>query len=160
MVSHGFLLEDGKFTAIEFPGATGGTVATGINAAGQVVGFYLNGSGPHGFSRAADGTFKSIDLPGAIDSSARGINNRGDITGQYTDGTGVTRAFLLSDGVLIPIDSPGSVATYGRGVNDRGIVVGNFIDGRGVLHAFMSGNSIATQAGNFPALSGQTASAF
>ena len=47
--SHGFLLEDGQFTSISFPGATA-TRAHGINPGGDIVGRYVDSSGKtHGF---------------------------------------------------------------------------------------------------------------
>jgi len=46
---HGFLLAEGEFTTIDVPGAMG-TLPTGINAAGQIVGGYTDASGTgHGF---------------------------------------------------------------------------------------------------------------
>lgn len=49
--THGFLLRDGAYTTIDFPGA-GNTVAFGINDAGEIVGGYFNPDGhDHGFLR-------------------------------------------------------------------------------------------------------------
>jgi uncharacterized membrane protein len=46
---HGFLLSKGAFTTIpDFPGASA-TGAQGINAEGNIVGFYSNGAVFHGF---------------------------------------------------------------------------------------------------------------
>ena len=39
--AHGFLLEDGEFTSIDFPGATD-TRAFGINERGDIVGNYVD----------------------------------------------------------------------------------------------------------------------
>jgi uncharacterized membrane protein len=48
-VIHGFLLDKGAFTMIDPPGSTF-TEAIGINAAGQIVGDYMDASGTlHGF---------------------------------------------------------------------------------------------------------------
>ena len=38
VTSHGFLLHNGAFTTIDYPGAQTGTVATGINKSGTIVG--------------------------------------------------------------------------------------------------------------------------
>ena len=43
--SHGFLLRDGEFTVIDFPGAGGGSDAFGINDDGVIVGRYLDRGG-------------------------------------------------------------------------------------------------------------------
>jgi hypothetical protein len=48
-VGHGFLLHDDTLTTIDVPDATG-TAITGINAAGEIVGFYRDASfTTHGF---------------------------------------------------------------------------------------------------------------
>jgi probable HAF family extracellular repeat protein len=72
----------GKFTRIDFPGASL-TVASGINNRGQVVGGYLDAEGrPHGFLWDK-GRFTTIDVPGAPNTVAFGINDRGQIVGTY-----------------------------------------------------------------------------
>ena len=47
-MAHGFVATGATFGDIDFPGAVA-TVATGINAAGQIVGYYASGTGFHGF---------------------------------------------------------------------------------------------------------------
>ena len=94
--SHLFLLSEGKFTTIDFPGAveTGADGANaGLNSRGDIVGDYcdihtalcisypLNGN-VHGFL-LREGEFTTIDVPGAIATSAYGINARGDIAGAF-----------------------------------------------------------------------------
>jgi len=85
----GFLLERGRYTTIEVPGATGETSALGINNRGQIVGATSTGPGqePHGFllRGGAGGPFTPIDVPGAPGTSATGINDAGVIVGVYTN---------------------------------------------------------------------------
>ena len=38
----GFVLNDGVFTTLYFPGAQGGTVVTGIGEGGSIVGYYYD----------------------------------------------------------------------------------------------------------------------
>jgi hypothetical protein len=75
----------------DVPGATD-TFALGINDNGQTVGYSYNSPGyvgGQGFLRNADGTFTTLDVPGATgDTRATAINNNGDITGYFYDGTG------------------------------------------------------------------------
>jgi probable HAF family extracellular repeat protein len=71
----------GTFTSIDPPGSTS-TIAYGVNTSGQVVGYYTNASGTHGFLMSA-GTFSTIDFPGASVTSASGINGAGQIVGTY-----------------------------------------------------------------------------
>src|SRR5712664_340423 len=83
--SHGFLLQQGAFTAIDFPGTTATTDASAINAGGDIVGSYTGASGSfHGYLLSG-GTFTSFDFPGSAQTQAIGINNRGQIVGPYSD---------------------------------------------------------------------------
>jgi probable HAF family extracellular repeat protein len=83
------------FTTIDPPSATF-TQAFGVNKAGQIVGFYRDGTGVfHGFLRKTDGTFTTLDPPGAAISFASGISGK-NIIGQYTDSGSVTHGFLAT----------------------------------------------------------------
>ena len=83
--SHGFLLDGGAFTSIDFPGALS-TEAHGINDLGQIVGSYSDSNHfTHAFLMDANG-FTSFDFPsptGALYTSFAGINNAGQIVGNY-----------------------------------------------------------------------------
>jgi hypothetical protein len=89
---HGFLLEEGEFTAIDHPDATsevtgGGTVLYGLNDRGRIVGQYSDSS-CHGFLLDGD-IFTTIDNPDALFATgAADINDRGQIVGFYDGGTG------------------------------------------------------------------------
>ena len=61
----GFLLDRGRYTAFEVAGAVTQTFPIGINDRGQIVGYYDDASGLHGFLRQKDGRFSRIDFPGA-----------------------------------------------------------------------------------------------
>jgi len=74
----GFLLDNGKFTTIDFPGAFG-TAAHGINAAGQIVG--SNPEARHGFL-LSEGEFTEIQINSA-NTAALGINADGLIVGAF-----------------------------------------------------------------------------
>ena len=69
--------------------------------------------------------FTTIDVPGAVVTSASGINARGDIVGNFTDATG-THGFLLRDGEFTTIDFPASVASDARGISPDGDIVGTY----------------------------------
>jgi hypothetical protein len=45
---HGFLLDQGSYTTLDPPGSSR-TIASGINASGQIVGHYDAADGEHGF---------------------------------------------------------------------------------------------------------------
>src|SRR5262249_51191067 len=102
---HAFLLSQGSFTSIDFPGATSTLAPTGvigINPAGdKIVGYYTAADTAfHAFQLSQD-TFTFFDFPGAISSCAFGINPAGDIVGLYCDtpggcASGLFHGFLLS----------------------------------------------------------------
>ena len=61
----GFLMERGRFTRIDAPGAAS-TFATGIDNLGRIVGRYVDSEGAiHGFLRDRRGNFTDVDVPGA-----------------------------------------------------------------------------------------------
>ena len=137
----GFLLDRGRYTAFEVAGAVTQTFPIGINDRGQIVGYYDDAGGLHGFLRQKDGRFSSIDFPGARATEALKINNRGQIVGIYSEtgavGFADRRGFLLDRGRFTRIDFPGAVNTVARGVNDRGQVVGGYLDAAGRFHGFL-----------------------
>ena len=83
------------FTTIDPPGAVV-TAALGISPSGQIVGFYSDSTGEHGFLYDR-GVFTPIDVPGASDTRAVGINPSGQIVGYYRDSfAGAPRGFLAT----------------------------------------------------------------
>jgi hypothetical protein len=57
------------------------------------VGEYSAGGTTHGFLLDKDGSFTSVDVPGASSSAALSINPQGDIVGMYSV-AGTTHGFL------------------------------------------------------------------
>jgi uncharacterized membrane protein len=122
------------------PGASLGTVALGINDAGQIVGSFFGGTPQgttHGFLNTG-GVFTTIDPPGTSFTEARGINDARQIVGRFLDATGA-HGFLLTGGIFTTIDVPGAslLGTAAFGINDAGQIVGNFSDGTGG-HGFLA----------------------
>src|SRR5712692_6636641 len=73
-----------------------------------------------------EGTFTTIDFPGATFTAALGINPAGEIVGQYVS-AGHTHGFLRSkNGELTTVDFPDSVFTVAAGINPRGDIVGMY----------------------------------
>lgn len=69
------------FTTLDPPGG-GSTYARAINAAGQVVGLYSDGTGAHGFLYSG-GTYTTLDAPGSVFTDALAINAAGQVVGNY-----------------------------------------------------------------------------
>lgn len=138
-INHGFLLNNGTFTSITFPGAVW-TRAIGINKSGDIVGDYsltdARGDDVHGYLLHG-GKFFPFDFPGAATTVAVGIDTNQDIVGFYTlnlgnntsitgeAGTGI-HGFLLRNGVFSSIDFPGAHSTQAWRINDSGEIAGRY----------------------------------
>jgi probable HAF family extracellular repeat protein len=89
------------YTTLDDPLSGGDfTFATGINALGQIVGYYYDASGgsAHGFLYSG-GAYTTIDDPlGTCGTFAQGINALGQIVGYYLDSAGIQHGFLYSGG--------------------------------------------------------------
>jgi len=131
------------YTDVIFPG--GGvtdTVAMGINNAGLIVGFYIDGSGYHGFTY--DGTaYNGFDDPAGIGNTLfYGVNNLGEIVGEYYDGS-VLHGLLFDGSSFFAIDDPAADGyTEVYGINDSGQITGDFIDASGNLNGFIGDPSV------------------
>jgi uncharacterized membrane protein len=104
---HGFLLSGGAFavprmggifTTLDDPLATDGTLALGINDAGEIVGLYGDASGIHSFLYSG-GFYTTLDdvFAGVSSAIVTGINNAGGIVGFYTDSNGTHDYLPLRD---------------------------------------------------------------
>ena len=139
------------FTTIDDPAATtgaGGTFAQGINDPGQVVGYFYDSTGIHGFSKTGS-SFTTLNYPDApLTTFAEGINNKGDVVGRYNPdvaGTVVNKAggFLYSGGVYTAINDPSATDTLVQGINNKDQIVGfykNYPPSGGVInHGLLGG---------------------
>jgi uncharacterized membrane protein len=123
-IFHGFLMNAGNFTTVDFPGVVA-TVAGGINNRGQIVGNYGEVSGITHVYLLSAGTFTTIDVPGTLDlTAASGISANGEIVGFFFDNNGVLHGFTLSAGNFSNVDFPGAFATEAFRANEAGQIVG------------------------------------
>jgi len=116
--------ELGTFATIDAPNAVM-TVATDINAHGDIVGAWDDTSGTRRGFLLRHRAFTTIEFPGAILSNATGINAAGEIVGRYTSADGVRHGFLLRHGVFSTIDFPEATRTRLSGINARAEVTGD-----------------------------------
>ncbi len=94
----------GAYTTLDDPSATHGTLAFGINDAGQIVGYYVDstGNGQHGFLLSG-GIYTTLDDPLATSGTyAFGINAAGQIVGAYLDASGDARLPPVAAAVRTP----------------------------------------------------------
>jgi probable HAF family extracellular repeat protein len=141
----GFLLDRGRASAFDAPGASSQTGPLGIDEHGEIVGNYVDAGGAyHGFRRDRRGRFTTIDVPGAMATQPETINNRAQVVGSYSNTApqiqapnGKPRGFLLDRGRFTGIDVPGAVQTQAKGINDRKQVVGEYLDAAGRFHGFL-----------------------
>jgi probable HAF family extracellular repeat protein len=139
-----FVLDKGRFTAIDPPGKRTPNHGAAINNRGEIVGGYISSSGlGRGFLRDKRGRFSPIDVPGAEETEPHDINDPGEIVGNYTEhidpaAGNPLRGFLRDQGGgFTRIDFPGAAHTQAFGVNDGGQVVGQYDDADGGLHGYL-----------------------
>jgi uncharacterized membrane protein len=127
-----------SFTKIDNLPTNDNSQATGVNDAGEVVGFYQNGpnSSPI-FTAFVDnaGTITHFEFPGSASTQALGVNDQGDIVGDYVLG-GETFGFLWDDGKFITINPPGVTSSTANGINDLGQIVGFYTNAGGSTIGF------------------------
>ncbi len=103
------------------------TLATGINDAGEIVGYWL-GTVEHGFVRSPGGKITSFDAPdGIFDYSfVPAINGKGAVTGDYLDQTNIEHGFIRQhNGTVTTFDIGTGTSTYARAININGSVAGS-----------------------------------
>jgi hypothetical protein len=157
-VFHGFLrASNGTLTTFDAPGTvTGppnytflGTFPSSISPDGAITGtFYDVNDVGHGFLRAKNGTFTTLDATGAGTAAcpqgtqAVVINPEGVILGIYTDANNANHGFLrASDGSFATFDPPGRIAagtvpfpgapfSFGPdlSMNPEGVITGTYFE--------------------------------
>ena len=115
------------------------TEARGINASGEIAGFYqtdtscnettfdvlyLPACPKHGFTYLK-GKYQTFNFPGATSTMINGLNDLGDLVGVYIKSDGSIHGFLrLHTGSLKTLDDPNGNGTIPMGVNKSLVVVG------------------------------------
>ena len=128
-VQKGFLLNGTDFSPIAFPKAARATYANGINKWNSVVGYYIDAIGnghDHGFKRFSNGSFVTLDYPGAPQTVAAGINDSGAIVGSYclSCNTEARHGFIYFKGGWATLDYPKAAYTSLNGISNDGVIIG------------------------------------
>src|SRR5689334_16004116 len=108
------------FVTLNDPLATGGTFAQGISGS-NVVGYYQDGTGDHGF--LYDGTsYITLDDPQAFvgNTFTTGISGS-NVVGYYNDKTG-THGFLYDGTSYTPLNYPQATSTIAQGISGSNVV--------------------------------------
>src|SRR6266480_1018332 len=114
------------FTTIDIRGAVA-TQAFGINARGDIVGEYVDGtSRSHGYV-IRDGDTTTIDYPGAVFTHASAIGPGGDIVGFYRNAgepAVKSHGFMRTNkGAFVAVDDPGHINTVAEHILPDGTIL-------------------------------------
>ena len=140
-VVHGFLRSpSGVYTVVDEPNAVTnesgqGTFITGINASGEVTGYYndKNTFVINGFTRDSSGSFQLFSAPGSgtnfgAGTFASAVNTSGQVTGNFLDDSFVSHPYLLSSaGIMTEFSITAATQTYALAPQRRW-------DGAGTIH--------------------------
>ena len=137
------------FTTIDVPGAMQ-TVVTGINSAGEMVGWYsTSDSGPYHSFSLSGGVFTFFDYPGAASTIANGINDSGLIVGIEGDSFSIFDKGFLYDGLTFTSLKVGANSrTFLWGVDNAGDLAGGAGTANATRAFVKQGGSL--KALNFP----------
>jgi hypothetical protein len=127
----------GIFTTIKHVGIGKNSFATGINDAGDVVGYTMGTTGTYGWLLKG-GRVTTYQFPGSLPTMAFGVNRTDTIVGSFTDAAGDTHGFVLKDPAgpvarWVQVDDPNALNTPGNGttvngINNAGDLVGFYTD--------------------------------
>ncbi len=139
------------FTTIDVPGALQ-TVITGINSAGEMVGWYSNSdSGSYHSFSLSGGVFTFFDYPGAASTIANGINDSGLIVGIEGESFSIFDTGFLYDGLTFTSLKVGANSrTFLWGVDNAGDLAGGAGTANSTRAFVKQGDSL--KAVNFPGL--------
>jgi hypothetical protein len=86
-----------------------------------------------------DGSYTTLDVPGATNSDAYGVNDAGQLVGEYRDFGSASHGFLLDvDGSYTMLDVAGATDTFVYGINNAGQLVGSYIEVGGRVLGFLA----------------------
>ncbi|HEX3672275.1 MAG TPA: hypothetical protein VHT92_11285 [Candidatus Cybelea sp.] len=121
-----------------------GTVATSINDAGLIAGWYLSDHGATLGFILSHGVWTSYEARKPHRSHTNvtellGLNDDDSLVGFYLDGSGADRAFELNaaTGKSYEIRPPGAVSAEATAINNRGDVTGFLTQKNGSIESFL-----------------------
>ena len=139
--SHGYTYDTrtGRFSPVVLPVTADSVTATGINASGDISGFYVSGKVTTGFL-LRHGHLQRLSFGAKSNTQALGANDADQVVGSYVDGAGSMHGFLWSkDRGLRTIDDPHATGgTLVNGLNNAGQLVGFYVNGAGNTDGFLA----------------------
>ena len=150
-----------SFTNENFPGSVQ-TQVTGINSAGNTVGFWVDGIGTnHGFTDIGN-IFTSVDDPLStsvpIFTQLLGLNDSGEAVGFYNDVNGNANGFTYNTvlATFTAVDPPNAMSSAATALNNSGEVAGfltssingdtyGYLDTNNIFQTFLFPGSTFTQ---------------
>ncbi len=147
--NHGLIVTGSSATTIDYPGAPQ-TILTGINRWDSMVGAYQYNDdadfGPEwtGFKMWANGSFTSIDAPGAINTNPNSISDTGIVVGWYEARAEAvafapdpSHGFVLANGVYKTVSYPNAFRTSLNDINSGGVIGGSWGNSDGTAGGFL-----------------------
>lgn len=151
--TRGFLLENGKFTAIDGPNNAYLTWGYGVNDEGEVVGQATTtaGSNTQGYVWQ-NGTMSLFSVPDTNSTTALDINDRGEIVGYSAHGNPPTTpgprisdsGFIDQHGTITTFNVSGAESTQITAVNNEGDFAGSYLGSDSHWHGFIDHGSQMT----------------
>ena len=124
------------------------TTATGINAAGHVVGYQFRPDDAFRGFIWKNGVITHLGTLGGEHSRASDINDVGQVAGSAENAGGRMRAFRWTNGAMNGLGTLGGNESFGFGINSQGHVVGQSrIPGNARSHAFLVKNGVMSDLG-------------
>ena len=151
-----------SFTAENYPNSAM-TQVIGINNSLTTDGFYVDASGiTHGFYHTSNGTYTTVDFPGARFNQLLGQNDLHQASGYYSlsiDNTTPDFPYIYDEigGIFEVITIPGAVGgAQATGINNSQAKCGFFIDNTGANHGWLLNAGVFLQL-DFPGSTGTQA---
>jgi hypothetical protein len=140
-------------------GSCTGTVATGINASGTIVGL-VSGCGSHSFLTTNNGasytlfdptvqsplvsvlgsTASSINATGTVVGAATGKNSKGNVVTVGYSYNGTSYTYLIDPSA--PNPTTGASGTLAQGINNSGDIVGDYVNATNQTVGFLLHNGV------------------
>jgi probable HAF family extracellular repeat protein len=142
----------------DFPALAGFAIATGINSAGDLVGYRFAPAGLRAFRYRDGAGLQDIEpLPGGTMTFGYAINDAGDVVGGSDATDGVLRAFRAAPSLpAVQLPGLGGAGAFACGINNAGQIVGQATTASGVGHAFRldPGQPVPVQITSFDGAAG------